>query len=172
MRVGATKVRASTAVRTLFRAAWHSRCVAKPPLIARRRSSVSCKLAAALRTGLSGLALDPEALVAALAALRRGQADIDDVLEAGLAPAADVTAHADLLDARLPCNSSFALGGKTSNAQAGTRSTGCVPTLHLFGAPSGRQTGRRKRVVRPLPGVNRTRVGVRVQIRRAGSNGP
>ena len=52
------------------------------------------KLAAALRTGLLGLALDPEAPVADLAALRRRRADIDDVLEAVLAPAADVTAHA------------------------------------------------------------------------------
>ena len=52
------------------------------------------KLAAALRTGLPGLALDPEAATADLTALRRGRADIDDVLEAVLAPAADVTAHA------------------------------------------------------------------------------
>ena len=52
------------------------------------------ELAAAPRTGLPGFALDPEAPPAALAALGRRRADIDDVLEASLAPAADVTAHA------------------------------------------------------------------------------
>src|SRR5450759_644762 len=52
--------------------------------------------AAALRALLPGAALDPEALVAALAALRRGQAHVDDVLpgaKALLAALSHVTSH-------------------------------------------------------------------------------
>ena len=131
------------------------------------------KLAAALGTGLLGLALDPERLRAALAALRRCQTDIDDVLEASCAPAADVTAHADLPDARLLCNSSFALGGKTSKAQVGTESTGSVPTLHLFGAPLS--VGNRS-AASAWCGHFGAPTGLAsvcaFRIRRAGSNGP
>jgi len=54
-----------------------------------------------------------------------------------LAAPADVTAHADLLDARLSCNSSFAPVGQAGNAKAGTRSTGFAKILHLVGALGG-----------------------------------
>ena len=52
------------------------------------------KLAAAARTALPGLALQPEAPPADLAALGFGHAHIDDVLVASLASPADMTAHA------------------------------------------------------------------------------
>ena len=94
----------------------------KPALMARRRSSVSTQLAGACRAGLPGLALQPEALVAALAALRRGAAHVDDVLEAGTASPADVTAHAVPLDARLyVALVSFTLGDDRATPRGGPK---------------------------------------------------
>jgi hypothetical protein len=63
----------------LFIAASHSFCVANPALVSRRRSSVS-QLASAPQARLERAALDPVALLAVVAALRRVEANIDDVL--------------------------------------------------------------------------------------------
>ena len=65
---------------------WHSLCVAKPPLIARRRSSVSMSSPPQAGQALLGLALYPEASVAVLAALGGGHADVDVELPGCAAP--------------------------------------------------------------------------------------
>ena len=91
--------------------------------------------AAALRAALLGPALDPEALVAGRAPLRRRQADVDDVLPAaGLAALSHVTSHV-LPQTRVYCATAASLWGRRhSNERWRTVSTECLPTTNLFGA--------------------------------------
>jgi hypothetical protein len=99
------------------------------------------QLAAALRTGGLGLSRRPEALAATLAALRRGHADVDDVLPAaGIAAASDVASHPCPLarrDARASISSPgsrFALGRPHGKRTGPTRSTKSQARRDLLGA--------------------------------------
>ena len=91
--------------------------------------------AATARASCHGTALDTQPLVADRAPLRRCQTYVDDVLPAaGLAALSHVTSHGHPMDARLLCNSSFALGEVAGNETCRTKSTECLPTSNLFGA--------------------------------------
>ena len=62
--------------------AWHSFCVAKPALVSRRRSSVSCRAPPHFGQLSRGRRSIQNRLLQTRAALRRRQADVDDVLPA------------------------------------------------------------------------------------------
>ena len=89
--VVATKFCSSTETSSLFIAAAHSFCVLKPAM---RLTTALLGLDQAAAAGWAGAlraTLDPEPLVAALAALRCRKTDIDDVLPAAAALGAAVT---------------------------------------------------------------------------------
>jgi hypothetical protein len=87
------------------------------------------KPAAAGRTALLELALDPEPAAAALTALRLSHADIDDELEASLASPSDVTLHGALLALAVGHNTN-ALVKTSSDDRRRTKSTRLSPQMN------------------------------------------
>ena len=96
---------------------------------------------AAARAGRPGLAFDPEASPAVLAALRRRCADVDDVLEAGLAPSSDVALRAVPLMRVCTKRHQLRSGGQHSKGAKSSQSTGRPALGDQFGAVVCRQPG-------------------------------